>query len=212
MTLADWEIRQELDRGRLVVEGLDLDHLADGTELQPASLDVRLDRHFQLLAPARPSVTEATPEGSVPVLDPAEDSSYLFEPLSLQPGQSLALAPGACALASTYERVSLPADLLARFEGKSSLARLFLLTHVTAGFIDPGFAGHITLELVNLAPVPFVLRPGMRIGQLAFERLAGGGAERPYGSASAGSHYQGQRGPTLSRSFSGFTAGLPGGA
>lgn len=106
-------------------------------------------------------------------------------------------------LGSTLEAVTLPDDLAARVEGKSSLGRLGLLTHATAGFVDPGFSGHVTLELSNVATLPIVLWPGMKIGQLCFMRLTCA-AEHPYGSAVYGSHYQGQRGPTASRSFQGF--------
>ena len=116
---------------------------------------------------------------------------------------TLVLHPGEFVLGSTWETVSLPDDLAARVEGKSSLGRLGLLTHATAGFVDPGFSGHVTLELSNVATLPIMLYPGMKIGQLCFFRLSSP-AESPYGSAAYGSHYQGQRGPTASRSFKNF--------
>ena len=111
--------------------------------------------------------------------------------------------PGEFALGSIYEVVTLPEDIAARVEGKSSLGRLGLLTHATAGFIDPGFSGHVTLELSNVATLPIKLWPGMKIGQLCFFRLTSP-AEHPYGSSASGSHYQGQRGPTPSRSHLNF--------
>jgi dCTP deaminase len=113
------------------------------------------------------------------------------------------LHPGEFVLASTYELVTLPDDVAARLEGKSSLGRLGLLTHSTAGFIDPGFSGHVTLELSNVATLPIMLWPGMKIGQLCFFRLSSP-AEHPYGSDLMGSRYQGQRGPTASRSYRSF--------
>jgi dCTP deaminase len=113
------------------------------------------------------------------------------------------LHPGEFVLGATFEAVTLPDDVAARLEGKSSLGRLGLLTHSTAGFIDPGFSGHVTLELSNVATLPITLWPGMKIGQLCFFRLSSP-AEHPYGSDASGSRYQGQRGPTASRSFQNF--------
>ena len=113
------------------------------------------------------------------------------------------LHPGEFVLASTYEVITLPDDIAGRLEGKSSLGRLGLLTHSTAGFIDPGFSGHITLELSNVANLPVKLYPGMKIGQLCLIKLSSS-AEHPYGSALYGSRYQGQRGPTPSKSWLNF--------
>ena len=113
------------------------------------------------------------------------------------------LHPGEFVLGSTYEVVTLPDDIAARVEGKSSLGRLGLLTHATAGFVDPGFSGHVTLELANVATLPIKLYPGMKIGQFCFFRLSSP-SEHPYGSEKYGSRYQGQRGPTPSRSFQNF--------
>ena len=205
-TLSDWQIRHELQTGNLRIDGLPRGALTGGTELQPASVDLRLDYRFRVLSPedADPDTTD-TPW---PCLDPAEDSSKWFVEHEVDPQVGrLILRPGECCLAQTYERVTLGPDLLGRWEGKSSLGRLFLLTHATAGYIDPGFAGNITLELVNLAPLPIVLRPGMRIGQLALERVRR--PLRPYGARSTASRYQGQSWPTPSRSWQGFTYGLP---
>ncbi len=164
-TLADWQIRRAIQRGHLRIDGLPDGALDGGPELQPASIDLRLDSRFRILDPANRE------DWPWPHLDPAEDSADLFDTVDVDPGATLPLKPGECALAQTFETVTLPADMLARFEGKSSLGRLFLAVHVTAGFIDPSFSGRITLELVNHAPVPIVLRPGMRIDQLALERL-----------------------------------------
>lgn len=118
-------------------------------------------------------------------------------------GEAFVLHPGEFVLGSTFESVTLPDDVAARLEGKSSLGRLGLLTHSTAGFIDPGFSGHVTLELSNVATLPIKLWPGMKIGQLCFFRLSSA-SEHPYGSDLYGSRYQGQRGPTASRSSKNF--------
>jgi dCTP deaminase len=137
------------------------------------------------------------------VIDPAQDQPELTRLVEAQGDEAFVLHPGEFVLASTYEVVSLPDDVAARLEGKSSLGRLGLLTHSTAGFIDPGFSGHVTLELSNVATLPITLWPGMKIGQLCFFRLSSP-AEHPYGSGQHGSRYQGQRGPTASRSAQNF--------
>ena len=134
---------------------------------------------------------------------PAADQADLTRLVEVDPQEGFVLHPGEFVLGSTLETVSLPDDLAARVEGKSSLGRLGLLTHATAGFVDPGFTGHVTLELSNVATLPIMLWPGMKIGQLAFFRLSSS-SENPYGSERYGSHYQGQRGPTASRSFQNF--------
>ncbi|MCL2464679.1 MAG: dCTP deaminase, partial [Micrococcales bacterium] len=123
--------------------------------------------------------------------------------VEVAPGESMVLHPGEFVLGSTYEGVTLPDDVAARLEGKSSLGRLGLLTHSTAGFVDPGFTGHVTLELSNVATLPIKLWPGMKVGQLCFFRLSSP-AQRPYGAGATGSRYQGQRGPTASRSWMSF--------
>lgn len=164
----------------------------DRQMIQPASIDVRLDRYFRLFDNHKYSVID-------PAL-PQDDLTHLVDV-----GQSapFVLHPGEFVLGSTLERVRLAENLAARLEGKSSLGRLGLLTHSTAGFIDPGFNGHVTLELSNTATMPILLYPGMKIGQLCFFQLSSS-AEKPYGSKERGSRYQGQRGPTASRSYLGF--------
>jgi len=165
----------------------------DPTMVQPSSIDVRLDRFFRLFD-----------NHKYPFIDPASEQPELTRLVEVDAGEAFVLHPGEFVLASTWETVTLPDDVAARVEGKSSLGRLGLLTHATAGFVDPGFTGHVTLELSNVATLPIKLWPGMKIGQLCFFRLSSP-AEHPYGSASRGSHYQGQRGPTASRSYENFT-------
>ena len=160
--------------------------------VQPSSVDVRLDRYFRLFDNHR-----------YPVIDPREDQPDLTRLIEGEPDEPFVLHPGEFVLGATFERVSLSDDLAARLEGKSSLGRLGLLTHSTAGFIDPGFTGHVTLELSNVATLPITLWPGMKIGQLCFFQLSSA-AEHPYGSGQYGSRYQGQRGPTASRSAQNF--------
>lgn len=160
--------------------------------VQPASIDVRLDRFFRVFNNHKHTY-----------VDPAEDQGDLTELLEVEADQPWILHPGEFILGSTYEYVKLGTSIAARLEGKSSLGRLGILTHSTAGFIDPGFEGHITLELSNVSTLPVKLWPGMKIGQMCFFQLSSP-AEHPYGSAHNGSHYQGQRGPTASRSFVNF--------
>ncbi|MGO1316866.1 MAG: dCTP deaminase, partial [Cellulomonadaceae bacterium] len=164
----------------------------DPAMLQPSSIDVRLDRYFRLFDNHRYSV-----------IDPRAEQPDLTRLVEAERGEPFILHPGEFVLGATYESVTLPDDVAARLEGKSSLGRLGLLTHSTAGFIDPGFSGHVTLELSNVATLPITLWPGMKIGQMCFFRLSSP-AEHPYGSAAYGSHYQGQRGPTASRSWQSF--------
>lgn len=186
MLLSDRDIRSEIDNGRVVLDPW------DPAMIQPSSVDVRLDKYFRLFD-----------NHKYPYIDPAQDQPELTRLLEVEPTEGFVLHPGEFVLASTLETVTLPDDLAARVEGKSSLGRLGLLTHATAGFVDPGFSGHVTLELSNVATLPIMLWPGMKIGQLAFFRLSSA-AETPYGSSKYGSHYQGQRGPTASRSFDNF--------
>ncbi|CCH74806.1 MULTISPECIES: dCTP deaminase [Actinomycetes] len=160
--------------------------------IQPSSVDVRLDRWFRLFDNHR-----------YPVIDPAQDQPDLTRLVETERDEPFVLHPGEFVLGSTFEVVTLPDDIAARLEGKSSLGRLGLLTHSTAGFIDPGFSGHVTLELSNVATLPILLWPGMKIGQLCFFRLSSA-AEHPYGSEKYGSRYLGQRGPTASRSALNF--------
>jgi dCTP deaminase len=137
------------------------------------------------------------------VLDVKKDLTDLTELVEVAEGESFMLHPGEFVLGSTLERVAVPTDLVARVEGKSSLGRLGLVIHSTAGFIDAGFDGHVTLELANLANLPITLYPGMKIGQISFIKMTSP-AEKPYGSGAKGSKYQGQRGPTPSRYFENF--------
>ncbi|MBP8918674.1 MAG: dCTP deaminase [Micropruina sp.] len=186
MLLCDRDIRAQVDAGRVQFEPW------DPSMIQPSSVDVRLDKFFRLFD-----------NHKYPVIDPAQDQPELTRLVEVDPGEGFVLHPGEFVLGSTLELVQLPDDLAARVEGKSSLGRLGLLTHATAGFVDPGFRGHVTLELSNVATLPIMLWPGMKIGQLAFFQLSSP-AEHPYGSAKYGSHYQDQRGPTASRSFQKF--------
>lgn len=187
MLLSDRDIKAELNKGRLSLEPYTAEML------QPASVDMRLDRFFRVFN-----------NQQYTHIDPAEQQDDLTS-LVERPGDgAFVLHPNEFVLGSTLEIVTLPDDLAGRLEGKSSLGRLGLLTHSTAGFIDPGFSGHITLELSNVANLPIMLWPGMKIGQLCLFRLSTP-AEHPYGSAIYGSRYQGQRGPTPSRSFRNFS-------
>ena len=186
MLLSDGDIKKELDSGRVKVEPF------DGAMLQPSSVDVRLDRFFRVFENHKYSV-----------IDPAAEQPDLTKAVELKGDEEFILHPGEFVLASTYEVITLPDDVAWRLEGKSSLGRLGLLTHSTAGFIDPGFSGHITLELSNVANLPVKLYPGMKIGQLCLFRLSSP-AENPYGSAKYGSRYQNQRGPTASKSWLNF--------
>jgi len=182
MLLSDRDIRAEISSGRITLDPW------EPTMVQPASVDVRLDREFLIFENHRHGV-----------IDPSEDQSDLTRLVSPAGDDPFILHPGEFVLGATYERVTLPDDVAARLEGKSSLGRLGLLTHSTAGFIDPGFSGHVTLELSNMATLPITLYPGMKVGQLCFFRLSSA-AEKPYGQGADGSRYQGQRGPTASRS------------
>lgn len=186
MLLSDRDIRSEIDNGRVVLDPW------DPAMIQPSSIDVRLDKYFRLFD-----------NHKYPYIDPAQDQPDLTRLVEVDPSEGFVLHPGEFVLASTLETVTLPDDLAARVEGKSSLGRLGLLTHATAGFVDPGFSGHVTLELSNVATLPIMLWPGMKIGQLAFFRLSSP-TDNPYGSQKYGSHYQGQRGPTASRSHENF--------
>jgi dCTP deaminase len=177
----------------LVAKQVSVDPM-EPAQLQPSSIDVRLDYDFRAFRS----------HASTQVIDPAQEQE-LTDPVTPAPGEPFVLHPGQFVLGSTYEEVGLGNQVAARLEGKSSLGRLGLLTHSTAGFIDPGFRGHVTLELSNVATLPILLWPGMRIGQLAVFGLSSP-VLHLYGSTAAGSHYQGQRGPTPSRSWRGFTS------
>ena len=184
--LSDRSLREAIAAGRLVVDPLDDD------AIQPSSIDVRLDNRFRVFYTARH-----------PYIDVKQPMDDLTELVEVKPDDAFILHPGEFVLGSTLEEVGIPPDLAARLEGKSSLGRLGLMTHSTAGFLDPGFNGHVTLELSNVANLPITLYPGMRIGQIAVFQLTTA-AERPYGSRGVGSKYQGQRGPTPSRYWENF--------
>ena len=186
MLLSDGDLRKELAAGRLGLEPF------DEAMVQPSSIDVRLDRFFRVFNNTRYTH-----------IDPRQQQDDLTTPVEADDDAPFVMHPGEFVLGSTFETVSLPDDLAGRLEGKSSLGRLGLLTHSTAGFIDPGFSGHITLELSNVANLPITLWPGMKIGQLCLFRLSSA-AEHPYGSSAAGSRYQNQRGPTPSRAYLNF--------
>ncbi|MEY9870983.1 dCTP deaminase [Streptacidiphilus sp. MAP12-33] len=186
MLLSDKDIRNEIESGRVGIDPFDPEMI------QPSSIDVRLDRFFRVFE-----------NHKYPHIDPAVEQPDLTRLVEPDGDDPFILHPGEFALASTYEVVTLPTDIASRLEGKSSLGRLGLLTHSTAGFIDPGFSGHVTLELSNVATLPIKLYPGMKIGQLCMFRLTSP-AEFPYGSERYGSRYLGQRGPTPSRSYMNF--------
>ena len=184
--LSDRDIRAEIASGRVGCEPF------SESMIQPSSVDVRLDKFFRVFENHKYSV-----------IDPSIEQAELTREVVAEGNEPFILHPGEFVLASTYEVITLPDDIAGRLEGKSSLGRLGLLTHSTAGFIDPGFSGHITLELSNVANLPVKLFPGMKIGQLCLIKLSSP-AEHPYGSEKYGSRYQGQRGPTASRSFLNF--------
>jgi dCTP deaminase len=187
MVLSDRTIQRLIDEGRIEVDPY------DASLLQPSSIDVRVDRYFRVFHNAR-----------YPFIDVKEPQEELTELVEVEGESPFILHPGEFVLASTLERIRLPDDLVARLEGKSSLGRLGLLIHSTAGFIDPGFDGHVTLELSNVANLPITIYVAMTIGQLSFLQLSEP-AETPYGSGELGSKYQGQRGPTPSRYWQNFT-------
>ncbi len=186
MLLSDRDIKEQIATNRVAIEPF------DPAMVQPSSVDVRLDRFFRVFENHKYSE-----------IDPSVEQPELTRELEVASNEHFILHPGEFVLASTYEVITLPDDIAGRLEGKSSLGRLGLLTHSTAGFIDPGFSGHITLELSNVANLPVKLLPGMKIGQLCLIKLSSS-AEHPYGSAVYGSRYQGQRGPTPSKSWLNF--------
>lgn len=186
MLFSDQDIRKEIDAGRIALEPY------DPSMIQPASVDVRIDRFFRLFD-----------NHKYPYIDPSQDQEDLTRLVEVAPDDPFILHPGEFVLGATYEKVTLPDNIAARLEGKSSLGRLGLLTHSTAGFIDPGFSGHVTLELSNMATLPIMLWPGSKVGQLCFFQLTSA-TEHPYGSGAYGNRYQGQRGPTASRSYLNF--------
>ncbi|HEX9888120.1 MAG TPA: dCTP deaminase [Nitriliruptorales bacterium] len=188
MILSDGSIRRALEAGTIVI-----DPLLDGA-IQPSSVDVRVDPAFRVFANHRH-----------PFIDTRADQPDLTEQIVVPDGEPFILHPGEFVLGSTLERLKLPDDIVAQLNGKSSLGRLGLVVHATAGFIDPGWDGNITLELSNVATLPIAIYPGMKIGQFVFSKLDRP-AEHPYGSPELGSKYQGQRGPTASRYHLNFDA------
>jgi dCTP deaminase len=186
MVLSDRTIRRLLDEGRIGIEPYEEELL------QPSSVDVRVDRLFRVFRNSR-----------YPFIDVKQEMEGLTELVEVEPEEAFILHPGEFVLGSTLERITLPDDLVARLEGKSSLGRLGLLIHSTAGFIDPGWDGHVTLELSNVANLPITIYYGMKIGQLSFVQLSEP-AQHPYGTGELGSKYQGQIGPTPSRYWKNF--------
>ena len=183
MILSDTTIREEIDAGRIVIDPF------EPACIQPSSVDLHVDAEFRVFRNNR-----------YPFIDVKQEQD-LTELVEVKPDEPFILHPGEFVLGSTLERVAQPDDLVARLEGKSSLGRLGLLIHSTAGYVDPGWDGFLTLELSNVANLPITIYPGMKIGQISFFRLTTPAA-KPYGSA--GNKYQGQRGPTASRFFEEF--------
>jgi dCTP deaminase len=194
VVLSDRTIRAEIDRARIAIDPF------DEALIQPSSVDVRVDRKFRVFHNAR--------QPYIDVRKPMHDLTELVEPPD---GEAFILHPGEFVLGQTLERLTLPDDLVARLEGKSSLGRLGLLIHSTAGFVDAGFSGKLTLELSNVANLPITIYEGMLIGQVSFMRMDTP-VERPYGSVAAGSKYQGQDEPTPSRFHLNFERGAVDGA
>ncbi len=186
MILSDRSIREAIAEGRVSIDPF------DDALVQPCSVDVRCDPRFRVFHPGR-----------YPYIDVKEPMPDLTELVEIADGRAFILHPGEFVLGATLERLRLPNDLVARLDGKSSLGRLGLQVHSTAGLADPGFEGQITLELSNVASLPITIYPGMRIAQLVFERLSTA-ADQPYGSSSIGSKYQGQQGPTPSQYWKNF--------
>jgi dCTP deaminase len=184
--LSDKSIREELEGGGIVIDPLD-----EGA-IQPSSVDLRVDTYFRVFR-----------NDTTPYIDPKQPQETLTELVEVEDDGAFILHPGEFVLGQTLERVALGGELVARLEGKSSLGRLGLLIHSTAGFVDPGWNGNLTLELSNVANLPIAIYPGMKIGQISFLRMTTT-AEHPYGSEVAGSKYQGQRGPTPSRYYLNF--------
>src|SRR3954463_974834 len=186
MVLSDRTIARLLEEERIVIDPY------DESLLQPSSVDVRVDRFFRVFHNARYAF-----------IDVKEPQEELTEQVEIDDDRPFILHPGEFVLGSTLERISLADDLVARLDGKSSLGRLGLLIHSTAGVIDPGWDGHVTLELSNVANLPITIYYGMKIGQISFMQMTEPAAV-PYGSSSLGSKYQGQRGPTPSRYYENF--------
>ncbi len=183
MILSDRDIRKYLEEGKIIIEPLDPE-----IQIQPSSVDLRLGNEFKVFRHMEKAF-----------IDPfSDDVEKYTETIKIKDGEQFILHPGEFVLACTLERIELPDDLVARVEGRSSLGRLALLIHATAGYVDPGFKGQLTLELSNVGKMPIALRPGMRICQISFEKLSSP-AEKPYGHPNRDSKYQNQKGATSSR-------------
>jgi dCTP deaminase len=183
MVLSDRTIRQMVEAGRIRIEPF------DPGDVQPSSVDLHLGGDFQVFRNSR-----------YPYIDPSREQAGLTERVDATAEEPFVLHPGEFVLGSTVERITLPDDIVARLEGKSSLGRLGLLIHSTAGYVDPGWDGQLTLELSNVANLPIVLTPGMKIGQISFTQMTTP-VDRPYGSPELGSKYQGQAEATPSKAF-----------
>jgi dCTP deaminase len=186
LILSDREIRSAIADGTLVIDPF------DASMIQPSSIDLHVDSQFRVFDNTR-----------YPYIDVRKEMEGLTSLVEVEPDEPFILHPGEFVLGSTFEKVTLGSSIVARLEGKSSLGRLGLLIHSTAGFVDAGWSGHLTLELSNVANLPIAIYPGMKIGQISFIRMTSP-ADRPYGSAETRSKYQGQRGPTPSRYYLNF--------
>jgi dCTP deaminase len=180
MVLSDGDIRAEIEAGRIVIDP----YVPEA--VQPSSVDLHLDNRFRVFRNSR-----------YPYIDVREEQPELTELVEIAGDDPFILHPGEFVLGSTLERVALPDDIVARLDGKSSLGRLGLLIHSTAGFVDPGWEGNLTLELSNVANLPITLYDGMKIGQISFQRMTSA-VETAYGDSRLGSRYRGQRDPTAS--------------
>jgi dCTP deaminase len=189
MVLSDRDIRAEIAAGRVVIDPFTPE------AVQPSSVDLHLDRSFRVFRNSR-----------YPYIDVRDEQPELTELVEIGGDEPFILHPGEFVLGSTLERVALPDDLVARLEGKSSLGRLGLLIHSTAGYVDPGWDGNLTLELSNVANLPITLYDGMKIGQISFQRLSSP-VEVAYGDSRLGSRYRGQTEPTASRYHRDFERG-----
>ena len=190
MIFSDRSIKEAIASGRIAVTPYTEEFV------QPSSNDLRVDRYFRVFENHKYSM-----------IDPRKRQEDLTKIVEVPPGEPFVLHPGEFVLGATLERVTLGNDVVARLEGKSSLGRIGLLIHSTAGFVDPGFDGHLTLELSNVASLPIAIYPGMKLGQISYYLMTTE-AENPYGSSEAGSRYQGQRGPTPSKVHQDFTVSM----
>lgn len=184
--LSDRTIREEVAAGRIVIEPF------EDRAIQPSSVDLRLDSYFRVFR-----------NHTLSHIDVKQNLEELTELVEASDEDPFILHPGEFVLGSTLERVAIPSDLVGRIEGKSSLGRLGLLIHTTAGFVDAGWDGQLTLEFSNVASLPITLYPGMKIGQISFIRMTTD-ADQPYGTGKLGSKYQGQKGPRPSRYWENF--------